>query len=62
MAVIKDKKADIIDVARVAKVSPSTVSRSFNHPELVKAATRKKIDSAVLKLGYIRNRAAQTIH
>lgn len=62
MAVIKDKKADIIDVARVAKVSPSTVSRSFNHPELVKAATRKKIDSAVRKLGYIRNRAAQTIH
>ena len=62
MAVIKDKKADIVDVARVAKVSPSTVSRAFNHPELVKGATRKKIDAAVRKLGYIRNRAAQTIH
>ncbi len=62
MAVLKDKKADIIDVARVAKVSPSTVSRSFNHPDLVKVATRKKIDAAVRKLGYIRNRAAQTIH
>lgn len=59
---MKDKKADILDVARVAKVSPSTVSRSFNHPELVKVATRKKIDVAVRKLGYIRNRAAQTIH
>ncbi|WP_425038806.1 LacI family DNA-binding transcriptional regulator [Primorskyibacter sp. S187A] len=56
------KKADIIAVARAAKVSASTVSRSFNHPELVKPSTRKKIDRAVRKLGYIRNRAAQTIH
>ncbi len=56
------KKADIIDVARAARVSPSTVSRSFNHPDLVKASTRKKIDAAVRRLGYIRNRAAQTIH
>ena len=59
---MKHKKADIIAVANVAKVSPSTVSRSFNHPNLVKASTRKKIDNAVRKLGYIRNRAAQTIH
>lgn len=59
---MNDKKADIIAVARAAKVSPSTVSRSFNHPELVKASTRKKIDNAVRRLGYIRNRAAQTIH
>ncbi|MEL6509981.1 MAG: LacI family DNA-binding transcriptional regulator [Pseudomonadota bacterium] len=59
---MKDKKSDIVAVARAAKVSPSTVSRSFNHPELVKASTRKKIDRAVRKLGYIRNRAAQTIH
>jgi LacI family transcriptional regulator len=46
------KKADIFAVARIAKVSPSTVSRSFNHPQLVKATTRKKIDSAVRRLGY----------
>ena len=59
---MKHKKADIIAVAKAAKVSPSTVSRSFNHPELVKASTRKKVDNAVRKLGYIRNRAAQTIH
>ena len=56
------EKTDIIAVARAARVSPSTVSRSFNHPELVKPATRKKIDAAVRRLGYIRNRAAQTIH
>ncbi|WP_082176376.1 LacI family DNA-binding transcriptional regulator [Pseudaestuariivita atlantica] len=56
------QKADILAVAKAARVSPSTVSRSFNHPELVKPATRKKIDAAVRRLGYIRNRAAQTIH
>lgn len=56
------EKADIIAVANAARVSPSTVSRSFNHPDLVKPATRKKIDAAVRRLGYIRNRAAQTIH
>ena len=58
----KRKNADIIAVAKAARVSPSTVSRSFNHPDLVKPATRKKIDAAVRRLGYIRNRAAQTIH
>jgi LacI family transcriptional regulator len=58
----KQRKADIISVAKAAKVSASTVSRYFNHPELLKPATRKKIDSAVRRTGYIRNRAAQTIH
>lgn len=62
MADIKSKKADIIDVAKAARVSASTVSRSFNHPELVNPATRKKINRAVEKLGYIRNRAAQSMH
>lgn len=57
-----DKKADIIAVAKAAGVSASTVSRSFNHPELVKKSTRRKIERAVRRLGYIRNRAAQTIH
>ena len=49
-------------MARAAKVSASTVSRYFNHPELLKSSTRKRIDTAVRKTGYIRNRAAQTIH
>jgi LacI family transcriptional regulator len=58
----QNSKADIVDVARRAKVSASTVSRSFTHPHLVNPATRKKIDAAVKKLGYIRNRAAQSMH
>jgi len=56
------EKADIFDVAKAARVSISTVSRAFNHPNLVKPSTRKKIDLAVQKLGYIRNRAAQVMH
>ncbi len=55
-------KVDIIAVARAARVSPSTVSRSFNHPHLVNPTTRKKIARAVERLGYIRNRAAQAMH
>lgn len=62
MADKNKKKADIISVAKAARVSASTVSRYFNHPELVKLSTRRKIDSAVRRQGYIRNRAAQTIH
>lgn len=62
MSVSNHKKADIVSVANAARVSPATVSRFFNRPELVKPTTRKRIDRAVKKLGYIRNRAAQTIH
>ena len=62
MSGIKQKKVDIVSVAKAVKVSASTVSRYFNHPTLVKLATRRKIESAVRNQGYIRNRAAQTIH
>ncbi len=62
MSLKQSGKADIVDVARAAKVSASTVSRCFNHPDLVNPATRKKIDRAVARLGYIRNRAAQAMH
>ncbi|MEX3008958.1 LacI family DNA-binding transcriptional regulator [Hoeflea sp. TYP-13] len=58
----REKFADIIDVANRAGVSPATVSRAFNHPDLVKPATRRKIQKAVEDTGYIRNRAAQAIH
>ncbi len=58
----KSKKVDIFSVAKSAKVSASTVSRFFNHPELLKPTTRRRIDSAIRRTGYIRNRAAQTIH
>ena len=59
---MKQKRADILRVAKLADVSISTVSRFFNHPGLVKPMTRRRIEEAVKKSGYIRNRAAQTIH
>ena len=62
MSLKQGGRSDIVDVARRARVSISTVSRSFNHPDLVNPATRKKIERAVQALGYIRNRAAQTMH
>ncbi|WJS87074.1 substrate-binding domain-containing protein [Paracoccus sp. TOH] len=34
----------------------------MNHPDLVHPATRKKVELAVEKSGYIRNRAAQAMH
>ena len=55
-------RPDIVSVATLAGVSAATVSRALNHPELVQPTTRKKVDQAIRKLGYIRNRAAQTIH
>ena len=58
----KQPTIDIVDVAREAGTSISTVSRTFNHPDLVKLTTRRRVEDAVRKLGYIRNRAAQTMH
>lgn len=55
-------KPDIVYVSQLAGVSPATVSRSINHPDLVSPSTRKRIDSAIRKSGYIRNRAAQAMH
>ena len=56
------RHVDIVHVARRAGVSPATVSRAFNHPSLVRADTRARISAAVDELGYIRNRAARSIH
>ena len=58
----RSEQADILDVAREAGVSPATVSRALNHPEIVRPDTRERIRAAVDKLGYIRNRAASSMH
>ena len=55
-------KVDIITVANAAGVSAATVSRAINHPDLVNPATRKRVEEAIRKTGYVRNRAAQTMH
>ena len=52
----------IIDVARRAEVSPATVSRFYNSPDIVRAPTRKRIENAAQELGYIRDRMAGALH
>ncbi len=52
------KKSTIYDVAKKAGVSPSTVSRVMNAPEIVAENTRQKVASAVKELSYIPNMIA----
>ncbi|MGO4692372.1 LacI family DNA-binding transcriptional regulator [Glaciibacter sp. 2TAF33] len=40
------------DVARVAHVSRQTVSNVINSPDIVRPDTRKRVESAIAKLGY----------
>lgn len=60
-------KPRIDDVARLAGVSPKTVSRVVNREPNVKAATRAKVEEAIDVLGYrpnqfARNLASQRAH
>ena len=48
----------IVDLAREAGVSKSTVSLVLNGSSLVKPATREKVEAAVRSLGYVYNRSA----
>ena len=50
--------ATLVDVARVAGVSPITVSRALNQPELLTEKTLAKVSAAVLKTGYVKNMVA----
>src|SRR3954462_10480519 len=43
------------DVARIAAVSPITVSRALNTPDQVSAATLAKVRAAVDRTGYVPN-------
>ena len=42
----------VADVARLAGVSPATVSRAFNTPALLGAATLERVQRAAQQLGY----------
>ena len=48
----------LIDVAKVAGVSPITVSRALNRPEIVSDAAREKVLEAVRITGYVPNMLA----
>ena len=56
------RAASIVDVAKGAGVSPATVSRYLNKPDVVGNATKDRIESAIASLGYVRNRMAGSLH
>lgn len=49
------------DVARRAGVSLGTVSNVLNRPEIVRDATRAKVERAIAELGFVRNEQARTL-
>lgn len=53
--------ATVKDVAKIANVSSSTVSRFIRHPEMVTESKRKRIEAAIEKAGYVRNLNASTL-
>lgn len=54
-------KATLKEVAKVAGVSPITVSRFINTPDQVSEVARKKIVTAIEQTGYIPNAAARQL-
>ncbi|MFT3670741.1 LacI family DNA-binding transcriptional regulator [Aestuariivirga sp.] len=48
-------------MARLARVSPITVSRALRNPQIVSEELRSRIDNAVKKLGYVPNIAASRL-
>ena len=49
------------DVARVAGVSPITVSRALSQPEKVREETRERVAAAVAQTGYVVNSLASSL-
>jgi LacI family transcriptional regulator, gluconate utilization system Gnt-I transcriptional repressor len=48
----------LTDVARLARVSPITVSRALNSPEQLTAETLARVQEAIARTGYVPNRVA----
>ncbi|MEJ2401221.1 MAG: LacI family DNA-binding transcriptional regulator, partial [Xanthomonadales bacterium] len=53
--------ATIYEVSKLAGVSLATVSRVMNNSGKVAAATRKRVEAAMLELGYRPNSIAQSL-
>lgn len=55
------RRSTIADVARVAGVSPMTVSRVVNDGKNVRSDTRERVQAAILALNYAPNTAARAL-
>lgn len=55
------ERTTVIDIARLAGVSKSTVSLVLQNSPLVGADTREKVNAAIRELGYVYNRAAANL-
>ncbi|GAB2909482.1 LacI family DNA-binding transcriptional regulator [Nonomuraea fastidiosa] len=53
--------SSIKEVARLAGVSVGTVSNVLNRPELVAPDTRRRVQDAIERLGYVRNGSARQL-
>lgn len=55
------KRPTIRDVARVAEVAPTTVSRVINNKGYISDETRQRVESAIAELNYIPNSLSQSL-
>jgi len=55
------KAPTLIDVAKLAGVSPISVSRTLNQPELVSPEIQQKVREAVAQTGYLPNKLAGSL-
>ena len=55
------RKPTLTDIARESGCSIATVSRAMSQPELVQAATLKRIRDVAARLGYVPNRRARAL-
>ncbi|WP_018387572.1 LacI family DNA-binding transcriptional regulator [Ancylobacter sp. FA202] len=55
------RRVTIIDIAKAAGVSPSTVSLVLQKNERISAETRNRVEEAIRKLGYKYNRSAANL-
>ena len=53
--------ASLLEVARRAGVSPSTVSRAMSRPDLVNDETRARVEATIRELGYRPSRVARRL-
>lgn len=58
---VVENQITIEDIAKAADVGIATVSRTLNHPEIVRKDTRDRIMEVVDELGYIRSGAARAL-